>query len=50
MKGHRATKNAKEIIFEAVRDEVKSKKKFPDTITDKLSERNSTLHVKERTT
>ena len=40
MKGLRVTRNVKEIKFEGVRGELESKK-FPDTITHKISETNS---------
>ena len=46
MKGLRVTKNVEEIKFEGVRDELESKKKFPDTINHKISETNSSFHVK----
>ena len=35
--------------FEEVWEKLESKKKFPETITHKISETNSTFHVKWRT-
>ena len=45
MKDFRLTKNAKEIKFGGVWYEVE-KKKFPEIITHKIFEINSSLHVK----
>ena len=36
----------KEIKIEGVRSELESKKMFPETITHKISETSSSLHVK----
>ena len=49
MKGLRVTKIVKEIKFEGVWGELESKKRFPDTITHKRSETNSSFHAKEST-
>ena len=46
MKGLRVTKNVKELKFQGVSGELESKKKFPETITDKIFETNSSFHVK----
>ena len=43
MEGLRVTKNVKEIKLEGVWDELKSK---PETITHKITENNSSFHVK----
>ena len=42
MKGLRVTENVKEIKFEGVC----CKKRFPETITHKISETSSSFHVK----
>ena len=46
MKNLRVTKSVKEIMFKEVWGELESKKKFPETITHKISEANSSFHVK----
>ena len=46
MKGLTVTKNVKFIKFEGVWDELESKTKFPETITHKITETNSSFHVK----
>ena len=47
MKGLRVTNNVKEIKFEGVWDELESKKKkFPETITHKISETNCSFYMK----
>ena len=50
MKGLRVTKNVKEIKFEGVWGELESKRKFPEIVTHKIFEINSSFHVKWRTT
>ena len=45
MKGLRVTKNVEEIKFEWVWKELESKK-FPEAITHKIFERNSSFRVK----
>ena len=49
MTGLRVTKNLKKIKFEGVWGELESKKRFPDTITHKRYETNSSFHAKEST-
>ena len=46
MKGLRVTKIVKEVKFEGVWGELESKKMFPETITHKIFETNSSFHVK----
>ena len=46
MKGLRVIKNVKEITFEGVWGRIRIKKKFPETITHKIFETNSSFHVK----
>ena len=46
MKGIRVTSYFKGITFEGVWGELESKKKFPETITHKISETNSRFDVK----
>ena len=46
MKGIRVTEIIKEINFKGVWDELKPKKRFPETIDHKIFETNSCLHVK----
>ena len=46
MKGLRVTKIVKETKFEGVWGRVKSKKMFPETVIHKISEINSSFHVK----
>ena len=46
VKGSRVRKIVKEINFEGVLEELESKKMFPDTITYKICENNSSIHVK----
>ena len=46
MESFRVTKNDKEIRFEGVWGELESKKKFPETITHKISQTNSSFCVK----
>ena len=45
MKGLQVTKNVKEIKFEGVWGKLESKK-FPETVTRKIFETNSSFHVK----
>ena len=45
MKGLRVTKNVKEIKFKGVWGELESKK-FPQTITHKISETNSSFFMR----
>ena len=46
MKDLRVTKNVKEIKFEGVWRDLDSKKLFPEKITHKIFETNSSFHVK----
>ena len=46
MKGFRVIKNFKGIKFEGVSGKARIKKMFPETITHKISESNSSFHVK----
>ena len=46
MKGLRVTKNVRAIKFDGVWAELESKKKFPETITHKIFETNSSFDVK----
>ena len=46
VKGLRVTKIVKDVKFEGVLVELESKKKFPETITHKIFETNSSFHVK----
>ena len=46
MKRLKVTKNDKEIKFDGVLGELESKKVFPEAITHKLFETNSSFHVK----
>ena len=50
MKGLRVTKIVKEIKFERVLWELRSKKGFPETISHKKFETNASSPVKELTT
>ena len=46
MKGLRVIKTVREIKSEEVWGELESKKKFPEIITNKISETNSSFYVK----
>ena len=46
MKGLTVTKIVKKIKFEGVWGELESKKRFPETISHKIFETNSSFHVK----
>ena len=46
MEGLRVTKIVKRNTFEGVWDELESKKKFPETIIQKVFEANSSFEVK----
>ena len=46
MKGLRVTKIVNRITFRGVWGEIEAKKKFPETIIDKMFETNSSFHVK----
>ena len=50
MKSLSVSEIRKKIPFEGVWYELESKKGFPETISYKISETNSSFHVKEHTT
>ena len=50
MKGLRVTKIVKEVKFEGVWGELESKKRFTETMIQKIFETNSSFHVKWHTT
>ena len=49
MRGFRVTKNVKIIKFEGIWGELELKKRFPETMTHKIFETNSSFHAKWRT-